>query len=104
MKLGRTDISIGKIAFGCWRFAKHDIGTADRIIRTALDAGMNLIDTADIYGLGNFPDLDTQGFGEAEIRLGQVLAAAPSLRKQIILATKGPGPDHTHVRSCPRVK
>ena len=89
MKLGQTDINVGRIAFGCWRFAKHDLGTADRLIRTALDAGMNLIDTADIYGLGSFPDLDTKGFGQAETRLGEVLAAAPSLRKQMILATKG---------------
>ena len=89
MKLGQTDINIGHIAFGCWRFAKHDVGTADRLIRTALDAGMNLIDTADIYGLGEYPDLATKGFGEAETRLGEVLAAAPSLRKQIVLATKG---------------
>lgn len=89
MKLGRSDINIGKIAFGCWRFAQHDNGTADRLIRTALDAGMNLIDTADIYGKGDFPDLDDTGFGQAEMRLGDVLCAAPSLRKQIILATKG---------------
>lgn len=89
MKLGQTDISIGKIAFGCWRFAGHDLSTADRLIRTALDAGMNLIDTADIYGFSEFPNRDDQGFGQAEHRLGEVLRAAPSLRKQIILATKG---------------
>lgn len=89
MKLGQTDISIGKIAFGCWRFAGHDVGTADTLIRTALDAGMNLIDTADIYGFSEFPHLEDKGFGQAEIRLGEVLAASPSLRKQIILATKG---------------
>ena len=89
MKLGQTDIKIGRIAFGCWRFAKHDAAGADTLIRTALDAGMNLIDTADIYGLGQYPELKTMGFGQAETRLGEVLAAAPSLRKQIVLATKG---------------
>lgn len=89
MKLGQSDIAIGKIAFGCWRFAGHDIATADRLIRTALDAGMNLIDTADIYGFSEFPDREDQGFGQAELRLGEVLSAAPSLRKQMVLATKG---------------
>lgn len=89
MKLGQTDISIGKIAFGCWRFAGHEKSTADRLIRTALDAGMNLIDTADIYGFSEFPHLEDKGFGQAELRLGEVLAAAPSLRKQMVLATKG---------------
>ena len=89
MKLGQTDISIGKIAFGCWRFSGHTVSTADTLIRTALDAGMNLIDTADIYGFSEFPEMDDKGFGQAELRLGEVLAAAPSLRKQIVLATKG---------------
>ena len=89
MKLGQSDISIGKIAFGCWRFAGHEVLAADRLIRTALDARMNLIDTADIYGLGEFPDRADKGFGQSEQRLGQVLAAAPSLREQIVLATKG---------------
>ena len=89
MKLGQSDISIGKIAFGCWRFAGHETSAADRLIRTALDAGMNLIDTADIYGFGEFPHLGDTGFGQSEIRLGEVLAAAPSLRKQIVIATKG---------------
>ena len=89
MQLGQSDINVGKISFGCWRFAKHDVSTADGLIRTALDAGMNLIDTADIYGLGDFPKREDGGFGQAEVRLGEVLSAAPSLRKQIILATKG---------------
>jgi aryl-alcohol dehydrogenase-like predicted oxidoreductase len=89
LKLGHTDISIGKIAYGCWRFAQRDVATADRLIRTALDAGMNLIDTADIYGFSEFPDREDKGFGQAEVRLGEVLAAAPSLRKQMVLTTKG---------------
>jgi len=84
MKLGQTDITIGKIAFGCWRFANHDVSTADRLIRTALDNGMTLIDTADIYGFG-----EAGGFGGAEALLGEVLAASPKLRQQMILTTKG---------------
>ena len=78
MKLGQTDIAIGKIAFGCWRFSGHDVAKGDRLIRTALDAGMNLIDTADIYGLGKHPNRDDKGFGQAEQRLGEVLTAAPN--------------------------
>jgi len=89
MELGQSGINVGAISFGCWRYAGHDVAKADKLIRTALDAGMNLIDTADIYGLGDFPDSEDGGFGQAETRLGEVLAASPSLRKQIILATKG---------------
>ena len=45
---------------------------------------MTLIDTADIYGLG-----ETRGFGGAEDVLGDVLSASPELRQQMVLATKG---------------
>ena len=41
---------IGPIAYGCWRFAGTDVATAREKIETALDCGMTLIDTADIYG------------------------------------------------------
>lgn len=84
IKLGHSDISVGAIAYGCWRFAESTQKDADQKIRTALDAGMNLIDTADIYGLG-----EPRGFGGAEAVLGEVLYADTSLRGQMILATKG---------------
>lgn len=84
MKLGHSELSVGPIAYGCWRFAQSTPQEADRKIRTALDAGMTLIDTADIYGLG-----DPCGFGGAEAVLGEVLAASPDLRAQMVLATKG---------------
>ena len=41
---------IGPIAYGCWRFAGTDVASAREKIETALECGMNLIDTADIYG------------------------------------------------------
>ena len=46
---------------------------------------MNLVDTADIYGLG----WGGQAFGEAEQNLGRILAATPGLRERMVLATKG---------------
>ena len=45
---------------------------------------MTLIDTADIYGLG-----EPRGFGRAEEVLGDVLKASPELRDKMVLATKG---------------
>jgi predicted oxidoreductase len=51
----------------------------------ALDAGCNLIDTADVYGL----DWGGTGFGSCEALLGEVLEATPSLRSRMVLATKG---------------
>ncbi len=82
--LGTTDIKIGKIAYGCWRFAGSTLEEADEKIRTALDHGMTLIDTADIYGFG-----EASGFGGAEERLGEVLSMDKSLREKMVLATKG---------------
>ena len=72
------------IAYGCWRFATNPVEDADRLIRTALDAGITAIDTADIYGLDA-----PSGFGGAEVVLGEVLKADPSLRDQMVLLTKG---------------
>lgn len=76
---------VGPIAYGQWRYTTDDVASAQRLIETALDAGMNLIDTADVYGL----DWGGTGFGEVEALLGRVLAAAPELRDRMVLATKG---------------
>ena len=82
---------IGPIAYGCWRFAGTDVAAAREKIETALECGMNLIDTADIYGFdGSAPALDpASGFGAAEELLGRVLAETPGLRDRMVLATKG---------------
>ena len=62
-----------------------DLAAAREMIEAALDAGMNLIDNADVYGL----DWGGTGFGDNEALLGRVLADAPQLRDQMVLATKG---------------
>ncbi len=67
-----------------WRFRGDDLTAATRLVETALDIGVNLFDTADIYG----PD-NGEVFGAAEALLGRVLAGAPSLRGAMVLATKG---------------
>jgi predicted oxidoreductase len=76
---------VGPIAYGQWRYTTADVGSAHQLIETALDAGMNLIDTADVYGL----DWGGTGFGEVEALLGKVLSSAPGLRERMVLATKG---------------
>lgn len=84
LTLGTSTLEVGALGYGCWRFAYSTLQDADTKIRAALDAGMTLIDTADIYGLDA-----PRGFGGAEDVLGDVLAASPSLRSQMVLATKG---------------
>lgn len=80
-----TDPEVGPIAFGCWRFVGDDVASGQALVETAVEVGMNLIDTADIYGRGH----GGGGFGESEELLGKVLAAAPALRDELVLATKG---------------
>jgi predicted oxidoreductase len=72
------------MAWGMWRLAGDDLASATARVEAALEAGINFFDTADIYG----PD-NGEPFGAAEALLGRVLAAAPSLRERMIIATKG---------------
>ncbi len=79
------DAEVGPLAFGCWRFTHDDVGHAQRVLEVALDAGMDLVDTADVYGL----DWGGDGFGANEALLGEVLGRSPALRDHMVLATKG---------------
>jgi predicted oxidoreductase len=76
---------VGPLALGQWRFTGEDVGAAQALVETALDLGLNLIDTADVYGL----DWGGSGFGACEALLGRVLEAGPQLRDRMVLATKG---------------
>jgi len=80
-----TDLVVGPLGFGCWRFTHDDVGHARAVLEAAVDAGMTLVDNADVYGL----DWGGDGFGANEVLLGEVLAEAPWLRDRIVLATKG---------------
>ena len=75
--LGRTGVSVSKFClgammFGAWGNRDHD--ESIRIIHAALDAGINFVDTADVYGQG-----------ESEEIVGKALAGR---RDDVILATK----------------
>jgi predicted oxidoreductase len=77
------EFEIGRLAYGCWRFGGTSLDDARAKVEAALEIGANLIDTADVYGYGK------TAFGEAEERLGDLLAATPGLRERIVLVTKG---------------
>jgi predicted oxidoreductase len=81
--MGSSGIEISSLAWGMWRFAGQDVASATELVHAALDAGITLFDTADIYGFGE------QGFGAAEELLGEVFAENPGLRDKMVLATKG---------------
>jgi len=76
--LGRTGVSVsqfclGAMMFGAWGNPDHD--ESIKIIHTALDAGVNFIDTADVYGAG-----------ESEQIVGKALV--DGRRDHVVLATK----------------
>ena len=85
-QLGASGIAVSPIAWGMWRLAEDGRKAADaaKLVHAALDAGITFLDTADIYGFDG-----AGGFGDAEVLLGEVLAAEPALRDKMVLATKG---------------
>ena len=82
-QLGR--FTVGPLAIGTWRLTEPDAAAGTALITAGLEYGCNLVDTADVYGL----DWGGTGFGTCEEHVGRVIAANPSLRDEIVLATKG---------------
>jgi aryl-alcohol dehydrogenase-like predicted oxidoreductase len=93
---GRTGLYVSELCLGTMTFGgkgfwevvgKLGAKEVEGIVGTALDAGVNFIDTADVYSEG-----------ESEKLLGQALAALKRPREQVVVATKvrgrtGPGPN-----------
>src|SRR6266699_2579145 len=76
--LGRTGVQVsplclGAMMFGAWGETDHEASI--RIIHRALDAGINFVDTADVYSRG-----------ESEEIVGKALAGGR--RDNVVLATK----------------
>ena len=86
VSLGQSSLSVAPIAWGMWRLAEggRTAAEAAALDHAALDGRITLLDTADIYGFNG-----EGGFGDAEALLGEVLAAEPALRGQMVLASKG---------------
>ncbi|MFK7915437.1 MAG: aldo/keto reductase family oxidoreductase [Pseudomonadales bacterium] len=79
------ELTVGPIGYGCWRLVAMSPADAQLRLEQAIAQGINLIDTADVYGL----DWGGSAFGESEALLGLVLKQAPGLRGNIVLASKG---------------
>lgn len=83
-QLGKSGIFVSSLAWGMWRFAGRELAEARSLVDAALESGITLFDTADIYGHDG-----TNQFGDAERLLGRVFADTPALRDRMVLATKG---------------
>src|SRR5438128_9953279 len=75
--LGRTGVKVspyclGAMMFGPW--GNRDVADCVRMVDTALDAGINFIDTADVYSQGASEEI-----------VGKALAGK---RDKVVLATK----------------
>jgi aryl-alcohol dehydrogenase-like predicted oxidoreductase len=98
-QLGRTGLFVSEICLGTMTFGGSEEagmwraigslqqGEVDAIVGRALAAGVNFIDTADVYS-----------FGESERLLGQALKNLGAPRKDVVVATKvygemGPKPN-----------
>jgi aryl-alcohol dehydrogenase-like predicted oxidoreductase len=94
--LGKTGLYVSELCLGTMTFGGKSFwevigklggAEAQGLVGAALDAGVNFIDTADVYSEG-----------ESEKLLGDALAALARPRDQVVIATKvrgrtGPGPN-----------
>jgi len=94
--LGRSGLFVSELCFGAMTFGgkgfwevigKLGTSEAEALVGTALDAGVNFVDTADVYSEGQSEEL-----------VGKALAALRRPREQVVVATKvrgrvGPGPN-----------
>src|ERR1019366_5652742 len=80
-RLGSSELMVSEISLGTWLSFGEGDERARHIacLRRALDLGVNLIDTANVYG-----------FGESERLIAEALAGRP--RDSYLLATKLWGP------------
>ena len=74
--ISSSRIGLGTWAIGGWMWGGTDEAQAIATIRSALDRGISLIDTAPVYG-----------FGTSESIVGKALST-PALRQQAVIATK----------------
>ena len=74
--LGNSGLVVSVVGLGCNNFGRRlDVAQTRAVVDAAIDSGVTLLDTADIYG----------GAGRSEELLGEVLAGR---RDQVVLATK----------------
>jgi NDP-hexose 2,3-enoyl reductase len=92
VRLGRSGLKISRLVLGTVNFGgRVDEPEAHRLMDHALDRGITVIDTADIYGWRVYK-------GHTEEVIGRWLGGRPKRRDQVVLATKvgspmGDGPN-----------
>jgi aryl-alcohol dehydrogenase-like predicted oxidoreductase len=94
--LGRTGLMVSELCLGTMTWGTQTPqADAHRQIETALDHGINFIDTAEMYPVN---PVAKETIGLTEEVIGHWQAANPSRRGDYILATKHSGAGMAHVR------
>lgn len=77
IEFGKNKARVSEIVLGSMRIPAMSVAEVGELISTCLDEGINMVDTADIYGGGHSEEL-----------IGDAIAANPGMRDQIFLQTK----------------
>ena len=72
IRLGKTGLTVSKIAFGALPIQRRDMGEAVKILRRAYEGGINFFDTASVYT-------------DSEEKIGEALSG---VRHDIVISTK----------------
>ncbi|MBY8846720.1 aldo/keto reductase [Streptomyces sp. SP2-10] len=81
-QLGRTGLKVGRLVLGTMNFGPQtDEADSHAIMDAALDAGINLFDTANVYGWG-------ENKGRTESIIGNWFAKGGGRRDRTVIATK----------------
>ncbi len=75
--LAGCDLDASEISLGCMRISEMTKPAIATLIHTALDAGINFFDHADVYG-----------GGQSEAKFAEALDMTPRIRETMILQTK----------------
>ena len=63
IKIANTDMEVSQISLGCMRIAGLTNNEVERLVKTALDEGINYFDHADIYGKGKSEEIFSEAIG-----------------------------------------
>jgi len=84
INIANTELKASNIIMGNMRINQLSVHEAEKLIRTAMDEGINFFDHADIYGKGTCEEL----FSEA-------IQMSPSIREKMLIQSKcGIRPEH----------
>ena len=77
IEFGKNKALVSEVVLGSMRIPQMSVAEVGELLSVCLDEGINMVDTADIYGGGHCEEL-----------IGEAFAANPQLRDQIFLQTK----------------